>query len=551
MEPQIRTNPPHRSIGLLVLVLLALLGMACGPIETTTGTESPPTTGPSPTVAPTPVPGGEPEDSTTSTTGQQVLDPAVDQALGSYGPWQAREIPPFADGRSLDEDKFDAADRIAVTCKPALEPRTFRPGVFDQFATFPFSGDVLPGLLVDGNRIEDGDLNVLPLDRDPIPLLVDLASEAPTVTVDEPNPSSLRQAVAQLMRDADARITDLSVVPANIRFVQQEVHSYEEAVLSMGVSLRYDSPDLRAKFESAFEQQKGTEKHSVMVRLLQPMFTISADRSGIRSPGDYVDPATTMSEIQQLEGQGRLGQGAPPVLIDAVTYGRVVYMTVTSTEVTSSDQLTAAVSASWGNVSGTGDLSKAHKDVLEQSEIRVEAYGGDDDLALTALRNGTIQGFMQQVNTSTAAPLSMVLRTLDGAKLSIEDAATITDIGCDRVKKADTYKLVIDITDDVWADLTINRKKIATFKSSHSSYDITKHLRAGSNNTVELYYRPSWCVGGSMTTSFLVNGQAAKEWRIRGHAGEWACAETGTWHIDTRDSSVSLASGPPALRETK
>lgn len=480
-------------------------------------------------------------------------DPAVGQLLASFGPWTARELPPFADDRTLEPDTFTTPDRVVVSCDPALESRTFAPGPFTDFAAFPFAGDKLPGLIVEGARIEDGDLRVLPLPRAPLPLVVDLASEAPTVLVDDPSPSSLQNAVSDLMRAADARVSGLSVVPANVRFVQREVSSYEEAILSMGVSLRYDGPSLQAAFSSDFEQQRGVEKHSVMVRLLQPMFTIRVDKSQVFGPGDYFSSAATTGQIEDLTGQGRLGTDNPPVLIDEVTYGRVVYVTVTSNRVTSAEELKVAVSGAYNGFSGDAAVETRNQEIIDTAEIRVEAFGGNDDVALAALESGRIQDFMESVDTSTAAPLSMVLRTLDGTMLEVTDEATITDIGCTRQNQPNEIQMQVDVTGEAWGTLWINGTEISTTKQNQSRLiTLDPWLRADSNNRIEIDYWPTFCTGGSMTVSFLVNGEAyrGREWRIAGSAAEWACRETGTWNIDRAAGTADLIDGPPALRLT-
>ena len=551
-------RPPLR--WLTILALLAVIGSSCsltvpddiltidGGGTGTTGTVPPATTVPGTggTTDPTDPPGPGP--STTAAT----VDPAVHQVLASYGPWQARDLPPFTDDRALVDDTFETSDRVVVTCA-VQPPRTIAPGPFSDFAAFPFSGYTLPGLVVEGGLIEDGDLRVLPLPRAPLPLVVNLASEAPTVMVDDPSPTSLQQAVAQLMRTADERVSGLSVVPANVRFVQKEVSSYEEAVLSMGVSLRYDSQALQAEFASEFEQQRGVEKHSVMVRLLQPMFTISVDRSRIVNPGDYFSPAVTVTQLDELAGQDRVGVDNPPVLIDAVTYGRVVYVTVTSTTVTSAEELKVAVSGAYNGFSGDASVETRNRQIIDQAEIQVEAFGGNDDVALGALKSGNVQDFMESVDTSTAAPLSMVLRTLDGNKLEVTDEATINDIGCTRQAKPNEISMQIDVAGDAWATLWVNGTKVTTTKQDTSRrVSLDPWLRENSNNRIELDYWPTVCVGGSMTVSFLVNGEAyrGRQWRIAGNAKEWACRETGTWNINRTAGTAELIDGPPALRLT-
>ncbi len=540
----------------VVAVTLALSASACGLVEETIGpnntfgtaTSSTTTPGETATTAIPPgtsstVGGTAPPVRTTSTI--PMPDPAVDARLAAYGPWQARPLAPFQDARTLTADSWIEANRIQVSCRPSAEPRTFRAGPFDTFAAFPFTGDLLPGLVVDGSLIEDGDLQVLPLARSPIPLRVDLASAAPTVMVDDPTPSSLQQAVGQLMRDADARLTGLPVVPADISLVQSTASSYEEAILDMGVSLRYDSPGLRASFGSSFEQRKGQERHTVVARLTQPMFSINADRSAKTTPGSYFAPSTDMEDLTRIEGQGRAGSGSPPVLIDSVTYGRIVYLTATTTNASHATDLEAAIAWSYGGLSGDANVDSHYEQILRESEIQIEVLGGNDDSALeaarAALRSGSIGEFMKAVDTTTAKPLELVLRTLDGTKLSVTDEARVFDINCSRSQRDRNVGMQLDLVSSS-AVLTVNGQEVRTYKGSNF-IDLSGLLRKDTNTRIELHYWPPTCIGGSMTVSFLIDGTASDEWRAAGAWNAWVCDSKSIWNFDYESGRISFVSG--------
>ncbi len=483
----------------------------------------------------------------TDTTGPPLtpVDPAVVTALQGYGAWTPRARAPFEDTRALTADHWVDANRQAITCTPSAQPRLVRPGSFDTFPTFPFSGDVLPGLIVQGDRVEQGDLQVLPLDRAPLPLRVDLASDAPTVLVGKPTPSTLQQAVGELVRAADARLTGLPVVPADVRLSQSTASSYEEAVLDMGVSLRYDSPGLRARFGSSFEQKSKQERHTVVARLMQPMFTISVDRSGIRNAGSYFAGAVTTADLDQLASQSRVGQGNPPVIVDSVTYGRVVYLTVTSTSGVDSTALKAAISGSYGGFSGDAKVAAKHKKILEDSETQIDVIGGNDAKALAAgkaaLTSGRIAEFLESVDTSTAKPLTMVLRTLDGTKLRITDVAKVTDLVCTHAAEPRRVELQIDLGGGAIASLYVNGPAVKAIETSQR-LDITTWIRQDTDNRIELWYRPKTCISGSMAVTFLVDGVATRQWRAAGNAGRWVCDSTSAWRLDT-SGKITLLNG--------
>lgn len=79
--------------------------------------------------------------------------------------------------------------------------------------------------------------------------------------------------------------------------------------------------------------------------------------------------------------------------------------------------------------------------------------------------------------------------------------------------------------------------------------DLTGDLRANGNDEIKVFFDTTWCIGGSMTVSFLVNGQTHQntEWRLNGTAGEWVCDETVTWTVNKGDGTARQIDGPPAV----
>ena len=570
---------PIPKVPIALLCVLAMLTAACDGISIETGSGSTDDSAPVSTATTEPVQengssqdgnvgvesdgaqdndGGAAEQATTTTApAPAVLDPQVTAALGSYGAWQT-DVQTFTDDRALSDKTWEEPGRVQVMCSPGVA-RTFAPGPIDEFATFPFSGDLVPGLLVQGDLVKIGDLQPLPLRRSPQPLRIDLPLTDQTEMVADPTSSSLAASVSTLMRRADDEFGTARQLPAEIRFYQQEVSSYEEAMLSVGVSLRYKSKDLRGEFSSAFEQNSSQQKHTVVVRFTQPMYTVSADSSTFANAGSYLHPETSLDELRQLEGQGRIGPSNPPVLIDSVTYGRLVYMTITSTQVESASELAVAVSGAYGGFSGEGDVQTKNREIIQSSEVAVWVAGGGDQTALAGLRSGaksaftsgTIAQFMESVDASTARPLTMTLRTLDRTKLSVTDEAQVVDVSCTRDVRPASIDMRLSIGDNTWVELWVNDRKITTYKTNGPhTVDMLPYLDGNVANRVELVYKPPTCIAGSMDVSFLVENSLndGGQWRIAGRWDEWACTETGSWTINPSSGLVSYASGPPALR---
>ncbi len=274
--------------------------------------------------------------STTSTTVAPEVDPVVAATLDAYSAWTVPVLE-SADARTLSADSWsDVADdgsKTRVSCTPNTLPQLSQ--TFEQFPAFGFTGTLAPGLVVEGAGVEAGDLRAVALARAPLTLVSSLASANPTELVEAPDSTTLAEAVARLKRDADARLTGIDVVPSDITYTRSETHSFEQSSLELGVSLRYDGPMRQAGLDSSFSQESQTEKHSIVVKLIQPMYTIRMADDSLLGAADYFSADVTEAEVDGLVDSGDVGPANPPLVVDEVTYGRVMYFTMTSSSVSS------------------------------------------------------------------------------------------------------------------------------------------------------------------------------------------------------------------------
>lgn len=523
MRPNIRSTS--------LFVALALVAGACG----LTDDDSTTAVDPTPTATPTPTPldgadGGAATDGgdepTPTAEVPATIDPAIDARLGDFGEWMV-PVTFSEDDRELVDDTWTEA-KVTTTCRVSA-PESFST-VFDDLAAFPFSGEPLaPGLIVEASGLEDASLIPLSLGRAPITLVSSLASANPVVVVEEPDSATLATAVAGLKRDADAQITGIDVVPADVTYVSEETRSFEQTALGLGVSLRYDSPLAEAGFESTFEQERQVEKHSILVRMTQPMYTIRVSDDDVDSPGDYLNPATSLDEVERLVSAGRLGADNQPLLIDSVTYGRIMYFTLTSTSVSSASELSVALDAAYKNYEGSGEITEEQRQTLSESRVSYLAYGGDQDLALSAISSGDLGRFFGPANTTTAAPLSFTLRTLTGERVEIADEATASAVLCDRT--SEPYRFEVAVTGVIGnADVELNGTRIREVDSTGVfeivpgswSSDITGRLVAGTN-TLTVDFTNAVCTNAQITVTISVDGDA------KDSRGFDACGFFFTW----------------------
>lgn len=495
---------------------------ACGPgIDVSGTTTSSSTTAPSPS---------------TTVPSEVEQNPDIDERLRTFTNWNP-EVHISTDDRVVPVKTYqDAGDN--VTCE-VINTRTLEPTTFDDFAAFVFRGQPLPGRLVQGDGVLRGELSNLALPRAPLTLQSDLASDNPVVEVANPTDSNLTAAVAALKVDGDARRTGIDVTPAQVDFRLRESSSYEEAMLQMGVSLRYDSPSLRGEFSTTYDQQETKAEHTVTMRLLQPMYTISVDRSAISTPGQYLAADTPMTDFDRLVGDGAMGADNPPLLIDRVTYGRSVYLTISSTEVTSASELKVAVEGAYGGFSGEAEVNERHEEIVRNAEFGYEAFGGDQEVALTNLKDGDIKGFLQKVNTSNAVPLTFGLSTLNGRSVSLTDQATIQDIGCERtpIPVARTQWAVDAYIGEGWVTMWVNNTEVVELGwNSSTTVDLTPHMKEGQRNVLEIEVFPSTCfTNPQVGITLKADGQVKSERSYH----KASCAWKSRWTINDGNNGVT------------
>lgn len=457
------TTRTHRSRSPIALLLgLGLTASACG-LSVGTGT---PAASPQPALDPTVAPstttssvtsGPSQLPSTTTTappettiTTVAVQDPAVATLLAADAEYVDEPVT-YTDDRELEAQSWTETDddgaRSTVACEPGVfgtVTRTLR-----ELQAFGLSGDpVVPGSIIAGSVVDDGAVRVIPLERAPMTLRSDRASATPIVDVESPDSGSLTTAVAELKRDADARLGagGVDLAGADIEYRRTETHSFEHTSLELGLSLRYRSPMVRAGMDAAYAQSEEVTRHTISVRMVQRVITIDALDDRVGDPGDYFAAEVTAAEVSSLSDRGVITPDRPPMLIDRVTYGRMMVFTLSSTEVDSARELEVAIDAARGQLSGEAELTAEQRSTLANSSVSLIAYGGDQDLALGAIRSGDLNRFFGATNTANAEPLSFALRTLDGGVVELGESAEVQQLTC-TTRAADPIRYSIQVRD--------------------------------------------------------------------------------------------------------
>ena len=301
------------------------------------------------------------------------------------------------------------------------------------------AGVLYPGALVQGRSLIEGTPAGIPLPRSPITISIDLGVEHASRRIDDPNSATVQAAVAELQREADSRIGPIDVVPARIDFEQTEAFSSDQFVTEFGGSVSASVPlkslkiplpgDASVGVNDSLGVQVSWQRHTIAVKLMQPMYTISFADEELPGPGAYLAPGVTEAQLQDVTERGILGPDNLPTYVKSVTYGRMVVFTLTNTSSAAAVEMEVAVQASLnlmklGSGSGSSKLSSRDSLLLRNSELQVVAFGGSQDSALSAIRTGDLGKFFTAVPATQAVPLGYRLNYLKNGRVALLGVGT-------------------------------------------------------------------------------------------------------------------------------
>ncbi len=293
------------------------------------------------------------------------------------------------------------------------------------------------GSLIQGKGHRDGlgSLLELPIrQRAPATIAIDILFSDNTRVVDSPTLASVGQAIGTLIDQAhDAG----HLAGSSIFFNQVESHSLEQSALKLGLSASYMSTSIR----SSLQMERSSSSSSLTANFIQKMFTTSLVLP--QTPQDVFSDEFTDELLQQQIERDNIGPDNLPVYVASITWGRMLTVTMTSDH--SAAEMKAALQASSSfvgfDVSITADAR--HKQVLDESEIKVVAIGGHAQAAIDLIRTGQLgEYFKEDAPLTTARPISYVLRNLGDntiAKVSETTEYAIRECSPGGVQRFATY----------------------------------------------------------------------------------------------------------------
>ena len=308
------------------------------------------------------------------------------------------------------------------------------------------SDTLYPGALLQGKGIATGAFNSVRLERSAITLTIDLNIQEPSIKINEPTTATMRNAISELIRRADTRLGEIDVVPGKVSYEREEAHTFEQALTSIGISAGYKSAFAAIDADFNFGAGRKVNSHTIVVRFFQPMFTISFDEISVRKPRDLFTSSVNRKELKAESDSERIGRDNLPVYVKSVTYGRMLFYTLTSEQTSNYQELEAAVSAVYGAFSGGVNVTDKQISTLTNSRTRLMAFGGSQSAALAAIAD--LNKFFVSAEATTAVPISYVVKNLDGSIATIGDTTSFHVQSCTPITTPiPDKKIIVSLSD--------------------------------------------------------------------------------------------------------
>ena len=202
----------------------------------------------------------------------------------------------------------------------------------------------------------------------------------------------------------------------------------------IGISANFSAAVVSSDLRLAFDGSRSARERTVIVRLFQPMFTISVAEDEIPRNRDFFHPELGFEEGGLACSQ--LSSEAPPSLLTSVTYGRVTYFTVTSRELRSSEVLASRLRAAFSGIIASGEVTTSirqeYSRIMSTANVRFVTFGGSQDDAYAALRSGDFRDFFRASRSIQAVPISMRFNYLSAGRppLTIRTATRFSSTCC-------------------------------------------------------------------------------------------------------------------------
>ncbi len=223
-----------------------------------------------------------------------------------------------------------------------------------------------PGAIQLANQdFADNQPSLLMAKRQPLDISIDLPGlkSENTITVQNPNYSSVSGAVDQLVSTWSEKYSGTHTLPARLQYAESMVYSKNQISSALNVNAQVLNGTLGIDFNAV----ASGEKKVMIAAYKQIFYTVSAALPN--NPSELFDNSVTFAELVRKG----VSNETPPLMVSNVSYGRTIYVKLETTSKSSDVQTAFKLLLNNPSVQTSGQ----YKDIYENSSFTAVVLGGD------------------------------------------------------------------------------------------------------------------------------------------------------------------------------
>jgi Thiol-activated cytolysin len=359
------------------------------------------------------------------------------------------------------------------------------------------------------------ELPVTPEQRAPLHLSSNLLLSSDAITVARPSRSAVQEALGELVQKAMAAGKKNKGDDFSGSFTAQVVenNSTEQTAFSLGLSAKYLGSSVKAKLAS----KKSATQRTLTILCIQKAFTVQTDLRGERGADAFFSEAFTEQDLGQLRKQRLIGENNRPTYISAITYGRMILFSLTTTKDISSLKGKLAASLNLAGKNGAS-LDVEASDLLKDSSTQIDVFsvGGPQAASEALIRSGKLGDFFKsEVPLNTLTPIGYTVRTVKDNQLAAMLQTTqydLTNYAAQAPTSAPLYRVtsffkitnssdgVADNNVECYGEVRVNSEKAWEIPSSAAEQN-----KKQTGQTIDL----SFALPGTRPTSYYQTSAAS------------------------------------------
>ena len=371
----------------------------------------------------------------------------------------------------------------------------------ERFAASGYDQDKLwLGSLLQAQSLKDGigalRAAYVPEDKR-LPLKI--TSAAPVAVASQtiqPNQSAYNVALAKIRQGMQG-----TALGSTVSYRITEEKSFESSALKLGLNAHY----LTARVSGEFQSSTTTSRNRVTAVFMQEAFTENVALNSVPAAGLFHD--LSVEGAAEFEKTRQWGPGNPPVLVNSITYGRLLFVSMESNY--SAAEMQIALKAAYEGAAAGGDasLNVQTSKVLADSTFDVYAVGGDEEAVISLIRTQQLASyFAKTTNPTTFQPISFtVINLADGTKAADLRAGEYAETTCNLASmklflKVQVYAQDTDDNsyDDVYGTMHVNGTQLWR-RGTEDPYELYR------GTTVYLYPEDTRYIYNRGTTPFTLD----------------------------------------------